>query len=139
MNESRSCGSTSAPHFVILSTSFVHEALLRRCCRMMRASWHSVHAVVTFARMGPGGNSGFAADCGPSAATQHKAANNTATTLSLDMDRHPINCVVEIAARIPDWSVGLRSSLAVGRARRDGVLARFGSLPSQIPEPPRVA
>src|ERR1700746_1280602 len=138
MNASRSVGSTSAPHFVILSTSFVHAALLRRCCTMMRASWHSVQAVVTFACMGPGGNSGLDADC-TRTGSQHKANNATTTTLTFDMDRHPINCIVQIAARIPDWSVGLGPSLAIGCARRDRVFARFRSFPLKTPEPPRVA
>src|SRR5580693_684674 len=57
MRASRSIGSTTAPHFVILSTSFVHAALLRRCWRMMRASWHSRQAVVAFACIGPAGRS----------------------------------------------------------------------------------
>src|SRR5271170_2027654 len=57
MRASRSVGSTTAPHFVILSTSLVQAALLRRCWRMMRASWHSRRAVVAFARIGPAGRS----------------------------------------------------------------------------------
>src|SRR5271156_204469 len=57
MRASRSAGSTTAPHFVILSTSFVQAALLRRCWRMMRASWHSRQAVVAFACIVPGGRS----------------------------------------------------------------------------------
>src|ERR1700693_1668242 len=49
--------STTAPQFIILSTSFVHAALVRRCCRMMRASWHSVQAVVALACIAPEGRS----------------------------------------------------------------------------------
>src|SRR5215469_7438040 len=67
------------------------------------------------------------------------AASDTATTLTLDMDRHPINCIVEIAAGIPDWRVGLDASLAVSRTRSNRILARFRRFPFQIPHPPRIA
>src|ERR1700733_1002311 len=64
MRASRSAASTTAPHFVILSTSFVHAPLLRRCWRMMRASWHSRQAAVALACMGPAGRSAVTpADC----------------------------------------------------------------------------
>src|ERR1700731_4526440 len=59
---SRSAASTTAPHFIILSTSLVHAALVRRCCRMMRASWHSVQAVVALACIAPGGRSAVGFD-----------------------------------------------------------------------------
>src|ERR1700694_887005 len=57
MSASLSLASTTAPHLIILSTSLVQAALLRRCCKMIRASWHSRHAVVAFAWIGPGGRS----------------------------------------------------------------------------------
>src|ERR1700690_2381291 len=41
----RSLGSTKAPHLIILSPSFVQLFSLRRCWRIMLASWHSVQAV----------------------------------------------------------------------------------------------
>src|SRR5580692_10493715 len=76
MKLSRSAGSTSAPHLVILSTSFVHAPLLSRCWMMMRDSWHSVHAVVTFACTGPAGSSG---DCARSSGRLHTTSNTAAT------------------------------------------------------------
>ena len=49
----------------------VHAALLRRCCRMMRASWHSRHAVVAFACIGPAGRSAVTAPVGFRACTEN--------------------------------------------------------------------
>src|SRR5258708_3480132 len=112
MNPSRSAGSTNAPHFTILSTSFVHAALLKRCCRMMRDSWHSVHAVITFACRGPAGSS---LDC----ANVHGTAANRKTTLNtscFDMNFHLVDGIVQIAAGIPICTLGLHPTLAVSCA-----------------------
>jgi len=45
----RSLGSTRSPHLTILSTSFVQLFSLKRCWRIIFASWHSVQAVCTLA------------------------------------------------------------------------------------------
>src|ERR1700674_975780 len=98
MKESRSAGSTSAPHFVILSTSFVHAPLLSRCCTMMPASWHSVHAVRTFARGGPPRHSGEWARSNGSRPIRGiaKTRPTCVNVLSLDIDLHLVNGVVHV-------------------------------------------
>src|ERR1700758_3721209 len=55
-----------------------------------------------------------------------------------DMDAHLIDCIVEIAARVPRRRGRLSPSLAVGGAGLDGVVAGFG-LPLMAPEAPRIA
>src|SRR5437588_12781023 len=108
MKASRSLGSTTAPHLIILSTSLVHAFLLRRCCKMMRASWHSVHAVWTFDCIGPGGRS---ADCAETRIVHENAMSptkiaaqkspHTRNSLCLNMDLDPRHDVVGLFTRIP--------------------------------------
>src|SRR5277367_901203 len=132
---------------------------------MMRASWHSRQAVVALACMGPGGSSAVglaAADCCAMDANGEKitiaisisavaaraglsfsgldstAASRGALSKLCHMDFHLIDGVVEIAARIPGCGFGLRTPLAVGGARHDGVVARLAGLPVVAPEAPRV-
>src|ERR1700730_15382918 len=101
MRASLSAGSTTAPHFVILSTSFVHAALLRRCCKMMRASWHSIQAVVAFACIGPGGRSAVTlADTGLWASARNGdalASARMATTIEETIGRAAIALATEAA------------------------------------------
>src|SRR5438094_4207598 len=126
MKASRSLGSTTAPHLIILSTSLVHAFLLRRCCKMMRASWHSVHAVWTFDCMEPDGRPPDRPDSGSVHANAITAAKiaaqnapNTRNSLCLNMDLHLVNDVVEISTRIPRRSLRLGPAMAVsGRLRR---------------------
>src|SRR5581483_10859140 len=131
MSASRSLGSTIAPHFVILSTSLVHAALLRRCWTMMRASWHSVHAVVAFAAMTPSGSSSliFTFCCAVPAISMQSTRLARATTwigfVLGNMDLHLIYGVVQIAAGIPQWLLGLNATLAVGGTREYGVVSGF--------------
>src|SRR5579862_1414523 len=54
------------------------------------------------------------------------------------MDAHLIDCIVEIAARVPRRRGRLSPSLAVGGAGQYGVVAGFG-LPLIAPEEPRIA
>src|SRR5579864_1137917 len=129
MRASRSCGSTSAPHLVILSTSLVHAALLSRCCTMMRASWHSVQAVVALACTGPAGNSGLEADWAHARVDTKATTNRETATLSLYMDLHLIDGVVQITAGIPNGSRGLRAALAIGGTGDDGVVSGLWRLP----------
>src|SRR5215470_17740181 len=98
-----------------------------------------MQAVVTFACKGPAGSSGVDEDRAPRGESNPNAASDTAHTLTLNMDRHPIYCIVEIAAGIPDGSVGLDSSLAVSCTRSNRIVARFRRFPFQTPHPPRVA
>src|SRR6266852_2973319 len=98
MKASRSAGSTTAPHLIILSTSFVHAALLKRCCTMMRASWHSKHAVFILVCTGPGGKSG---DCAYNRVKQASASSAASNALTLYMDFHLVSNIDEIAAGIP--------------------------------------
>src|SRR5271169_396260 len=161
---SRSLGSTSAPHFIILSTSLVQAGLLNRCCTMMRASWQVEHAAAAFSCMGSAGNLSFELELGeasPANATALKMARVRIVVLSfrrirslglhlpvldlpglhslgLDIDLHLIAGVVEIAAGIPHGGFGLHASLAVGGPGEDYVVAAFGWLPTVGPETPRV-
>src|ERR1700677_4684494 len=125
MRASRSAGSTTAPHFVILSTSLPHVALLRRCCRMMRASWHSRHVVVALACIGPGGRSAVTlATVGFWACTENGSAAEISNAIAMtdlraasgNMHLHLIDGIVEIAAGVPGRGRRLRASLAIGRA-----------------------
>src|ERR1700756_2089252 len=120
MKASRSLGSTTAPHLIILSTSLVQAFLLSRCCRMMPASWHSAHAVCTFDCIGPGGRS---ADCAetrivhenamsPAKMAAQKAAK-ARTSLCLNMNLHLVDGIVEVPTRIPRGSLRLRPALTV--------------------------
>src|SRR6202030_1315778 len=63
---------------------------------------------------------------------------STALFLRLDIDLYLIVGVVEIAAGIPRGDFGLHSSLAVGGAGKDYVIAAFGRLPLVVPETPRI-
>src|SRR5271170_2719891 len=112
MRASRSVGSTTAPHFVILSTSFVHADLLRRCWRMMRASWHSRQAVVALACIAPAGSS--AATLAPAGfwawAANGEAAANTSR-----------------ARKIPDQQMRLRGLKPGSSMKRDAALKRRSS------------
>src|SRR5260221_10247 len=58
--------------------------------------------------------------------------------LCLDIDLHLIVGVVEIAAGVPHGGFGLHSSLVVGGAGEDYVVAVFGGLPVVVPETPRI-
>src|SRR5262250_3418702 len=79
MKASRSLGSTAAPHLIILSTSFVQAALLRRCCTMMRASWQEAQAAAAFACKGPAGNCSMGEDWATAVPVAHnRASTNTA-------------------------------------------------------------
>ena len=98
MKAFRSPGSTTAPHLIILSTSFVHAALPNRCCTMMPDSWHSEHAVFILACSGPGGKS---TDCGSNTGTHVSHRIIASDTLSLHMDLHPVNYIDEISAGVP--------------------------------------
>jgi hypothetical protein len=113
MKTSRSPGSTTAPHFIILSTSLVHAAFPNRCCTMMPASWHPKHAVVIFARGGPGGKS---TDCARNIPTHASDRIEVSNTLSLDMNLHPVNDVDEISARVPLHRIRLRATLSISSA-----------------------
>lgn len=132
---SRSPKSTTAPQFIILSTSFVHAAFPNRCCTMMPESWHSKHAVLILASCGPGGKS---ADCGYNTATHVNDSNKTSSTLSLDMDLHPVNDVDEISAGVPLHGIRLYAALGIGSAGHDRVSARLGRVPRITPKAPRV-
>src|SRR5438034_490090 len=90
MKASRSPGSTTAPHLVILSTSFVQAAFPNRCCTMMPESWHPKHAAFTLACCGPAGKS---ADSAHKTATHVSDRNKASSTLSLDMDSHSVDNV----------------------------------------------
>src|SRR5580700_5199241 len=167
MRAARSAGSTSAPHFVILSTSFDQAALVRRCWRMMRASWHSRQAVVALACIGPAGRSAVTlapvvfwvwAEKGGAAASARaaKAAVSLAKLCGAvksralsklerrlrrklgNMDLHLIHGVVKITAGIPDWRGGLDASLAVGGARQQGVVAGLTRFPIVGPKTPGI-
>src|SRR5437868_15428868 len=87
---SRSPGSTSAPHLIILSTSLVHAALPNLCCTIMVASWHSKHAVFTFGCSGPDGRT---ADCPYRSGMNMSDRNVAKERLCLDIDLHPVNDV----------------------------------------------
>src|ERR1700723_2535490 len=111
MSGSRSLASTTAPHLIILSTSFVHAALLSRCCRMILASWHSVHAVVAFCAIGPAGRGAVRLDREPFGPGAQKGGDpgrsNTREPppaihfpILSHMDLHLIDGIVKIAARI---------------------------------------
>src|ERR1700722_8071442 len=139
MKLSRSAGSTSAPHLIILSTSLVHAPLLSRCWLMMRDSWHSVHAVVTLACAGAAGNSG---DCARSNRKLPDANSRKVTTanclLTLHMNFHLVKSVIQIPAGIPLGSLRLSAALAVRSPRQDGIVAALGSFPPEAPQAPRV-
>ena len=129
---SRSCFSTSAPHFVILSTSLPHALLSRRYCTIIPESWHSIHAVFTLGCIGPGGRSG----AGPCACTNRRAdvaTHNMSTTLSFDMEFHPLDSVPQIAARIPDALVRLYTPCTIAGASHYGVLSCLCGLPRVLP------
>src|ERR1700733_8039939 len=97
MKGSLSAGSISAPHLAILSISFVHAALLNRCCTMMRDSWHSVHVVVTLLCTGAAGNS---FDCAQvSGAARRSRA--VLITSRFDTDLYLIDGIVQIPAWVP--------------------------------------
>src|SRR5437867_1969129 len=145
MKASRSLGSTTAPHLIILSTSLVHAFLLRRCCKMMRASWHSVHAVWTFDCMEPDGRPPDRPDSGSVHANAITAAKiaaqnapNTRNSLCLNMDLHLVNDVVEISTRIPRRSLRLGPAMAVSGSRQNRVLPGTRSTPGIIPQTPCV-
>src|SRR3954452_9393905 len=114
----------TAPHLIILSTSLSHAPLLRRCCRIIRASWHSVQALRTFACIAPSGRSG---DCARNTvlarAMNARAAVLYFKPLCLDMDLHLVDNVVEVSAGIPLRGLRLNASLTVRRARHDDELA----------------
>src|SRR5207253_6028667 len=132
---SRSPGSTTAPHLIILSTSFVHAAFPNRCCTMMPASWHPKHAAFTLACSGPDGKS---ADSAHKTATHVSDRSKASNTLSLDMDLHPVNDVDEISAGVPLHRIRLCAALGVGSAGHDRVSARPRSIPRITPKAPRV-
>src|SRR5438094_4117582 len=118
MKAPRSLGSTTAPHLIILPTSLVHVSLPRRCCRMMRGSWHSRQAVRTLACTGPGGKSGDCAQESGTAASQNNAIVNPLrlNPSGLNTDFHLVNGVIEISAGIPCRGRRLSAALAVARA-----------------------
>src|SRR5262249_23292477 len=60
-------------------------------------------------------------------------------SLSLNIDLHLIDDVVQIAAGIPGGAFGLGAALAVSGARHDHILAGLGWVPHMAPQPPRVA
>src|SRR5689334_7712848 len=122
MKAPRSLASTTAPHLIILSTSLIHEGLLKRCCRIMRESWHSVQAVRTFSCAEAAGRSG---DCplNGDAAASNASAIARAICLSEhglnelnDMNLHLIDGVVKISTRIPGRVLRLAASLIIGGA-----------------------
>src|SRR5437667_10298077 len=118
MKASRSAGSTTAPHLIILSTSFVHAASPNRCCSMMTESWHSKHTVFILACSSPGGKS---ADCARNTARHVSDRSKASNRLSLDMDLHPINDVDEISAWVPLHRIRLHAALGIGSAGHDCV------------------
>src|SRR5215469_8390330 len=105
---------------------------------MIRDSWHPVQAVVTLACIGPSGRAG-AGDCAKTMHGTVSARVETANILTLHMNLHRIDGVVEIAAGVPDWRRGLHAAFAVGSAGRDRIFARLRRLPRQAPHAPRVA
>ena len=129
MKASRSPGSTTAPHLIILSTSFVHAAFPNRCCTTMPEPWHSRHAVFILDCSGPGGKSADCADTATHVSDRSKANN----TLSLDMDLHPVNDVDEISAGVPLHRIRLHAPLCIGSARHDRVSARLWGVPGITP------
>ncbi len=116
MKASRSFGSTTAPHLVILSTSFVHAAFPNRCCTMMPESWHPKHAALILACNGPDGKS---ADSAHKTATHVSDRSKASQLLGLDMDLHPVNDVDEISAGIPLHRIRLRAALGIASAGHD--------------------
>src|SRR5438132_11020000 len=140
MKASRSLGSTTAPHLIILSTSLVHAFLLRRCCKMMRASWHSVHAVWTFDCIGPGGRS---ADCAETRIVHENAmspakiaaqnATNTRNSLWLNMDLHLVNDVVEISTRISRRSLRPGPTIPLSGSRQNRLHTAKRRTPGIVP------
>jgi hypothetical protein len=110
MKASRSAGSTTAPHLIILFISFVHAALLKRYCAMMRASWHSKHAVFILICSGPGGKS---EDCAYNRVKHASASSAASNALSLYMDFHLISNIDEIAAGIPLHRIRLYAACAI--------------------------
>src|SRR6266700_7051315 len=134
MKASRSPGSTTAPHVIILSTSFVHAAFPNRCCTMIPESWHPKHAAFILACSSPGGKS---ADCAHNTAT-HVSDRKASNTLSLDMDLHPVNDVDEISAGVPLHRIRLRAALGIGSAGHDCVIAPLRRVQRITPKAPRV-
>src|SRR6266849_5297997 len=114
---------------------------------MMRASWHSMQAVVALLRMGPGGrsSSGFCggfgdpADCPHSAAPAARASAAISRALRGHMNLHLIDSVVEIAAGVPNRRGRLGTAPAVARARHNDVVAALRWLPVVAPQAPRIA
>src|SRR5229473_1452119 len=135
MKASRSPGSTTAPHLIILSTSFVHAAFPNRCCTMMPESWHSKHAVFILACSEPGGKS---ADCGRNTGTHVSDRSKASNALCLDMDLHPVNYVDEITAGVPLHRIRLHAALGIGSSGHDCVSARLRRVPGITPKAPRV-
>src|ERR1700682_4872980 len=100
--------------------------------------------------MGPAGNWSLELELEEDSPASAAAAGKTASVgiivlnflslllLGLDIDLHLIVGVVEIAAGVPQGGFGLHSSLAVGGAGEDYVVAAFGWLPVVVPETPRV-
>src|ERR1700746_3878396 len=96
---------------------------------MMGALWRSVQDVVAFACMGPAGNSGVEADWAHARVDTQATTNRETATLSLYMDLHLIEGVVQITAGIPNGSRGLCAALAVGGTGDDGVVSGVWRLP----------
>src|SRR5216684_5275672 len=110
---------------------------------MMRASWHSMQAVMALLCRGPGGRSsggfwGEPADCPHNAAPAARASAASISALRGHMNFHLIDGVVEITAGVPSRLGRLGAALAVARARHDYVVAALGWLPVVAPQAPGI-